>query len=213
MEHKIIRTLTGTRNREHDLRRMPGTDTSNLAETLVGLARELLGAPTVGDTLETVTLGHRNNVDNFVLLEYGGNRDGLLEEALRKLDLVRYRATVNLNLHKVRLLLAEAGLANLGVRKDTDNSTVFPNTLDLAGDRLATVLRDLLGVTGEGFLLRAVPVLVEAALELVGKVGSPDGGEGAETTGSLDVANNANNYHRRGFDDSDSLHNLTLMHL
>ena len=53
-------TLTGTGNGEHDLRRMPGTDTSDLAETLVGLARKHLGAPTGGDTGETVTLGDGN---------------------------------------------------------------------------------------------------------------------------------------------------------
>ena len=205
--------MTGTRNREHDLRRVPGTDTSNLAETLVGLARKLLGTPTVGDTLETVTLGHRNDVDNLILLEDGGDGDGLLEEAVRELDLVRDGTAVDLDLHEVRLLLAEAGLADLRVREDADDGAVLADALELARERLAAVLGVLLRVARERLLLRFVPVLVEPALELIGKVRGLDGGEGAETAGSLDVADNTNNHHRGSLDDGDSFHDFTLVHL
>ena len=192
---------------------MPCTDTSDLAETLVRLARKLLGTPTVGDTLETVTLGDGNDIDHLVLLKDGRNLDGLLKEALRELDLVGNRATVDLDLHKVRLLLRETGLADLGVCEDTDDGAVLANALELAGDRLAAVLGVLLGVASEGLLLGAVPVLVEPTLELIGKMGGPDGREGAETTGSLDVADNTDNNERRGLDDGDSLDDFTLVHL
>lgn len=192
---------------------MPCTDTSDLAETLVGLAGELLGAPPVGDTLETVTLGDGNNVDNLVLLEDGVDGDGLLEETLRELDLVRDGATVDLDLHKVCLLLGETGLADLGVGEDTDDCAVLPDALELAGSALSTILGVLLGVPGEGFLLRAVPVLVESPLNLVGEMCSPNGGEGTKTTGCLDVANNTNDHHWWCLNDGDSLHNLTLVHL
>lgn len=53
----------------------------------------------------------------------------------------------------------------------------------------------LLGVSGEGLLLRLVPVLVESALNLVAQVLSPDGGERSETTWSLNVANKTNSDH------------------
>lgn len=41
----------------------------------------------------------------------------------------------------------------------------------------------------------------------------PNGGKGSETTGGLDVTNNTDNDNWRGFDDGDSLDNLTLVHL
>jgi hypothetical protein len=146
---------------------MPCTDTSNFAETLVSLAGKLLGTPTVGNTLETVTLSDSNNIDHLVLLEKRCDLERLLKQAMCELDFVCNRATVDLNLHEVCLLLAETGLANLGVGEDTDNGTVFTNALELASSRLSTVLCVLLGVAGESLLLRAVPVLVEATLDLV----------------------------------------------
>lgn len=41
----MVTHLTSTRNRPLDVGRMPGTDTSNLAQTFVCLSRELLGTP------------------------------------------------------------------------------------------------------------------------------------------------------------------------
>ena len=192
---------------------MPGTDTSNLAETLVRLARKLLGTPTMSDTLETVTLGDSDDVDNLILLEDGGDLEGFLEQAVRELDLVRDRATVDLDLHEVGLLLGEAGLADLGVGEDTDDSAVLADALKLAGDGLATVLSVLLGVAGKRLLLGAVPVLVEPPLELVGEVGGPDGGKSTETAGGLDVADDTDDNERGSFDDRDSLDNFALVHL
>ena len=183
----MVTHLTGTGNSPLDVGRMPGTDTGDLAETLVGLARQLLGAPTSGDTGEAVALGDGDNVDHLVLLEDGVDRDGLLEEAVAELDLVGDGATVDLDLHEVGLLLLEGRLADLGVRQDADDAAVLLDALELAGDRGAAVLGVLLGVLGEGLLLGLVPVLVEAALDLVAEMLSPDGGKGAQATGSLDV--------------------------
>ena len=42
----VVTLLTGTGHGELDSRRMPGSDASNLAKTLVCLARQLLGVPT-----------------------------------------------------------------------------------------------------------------------------------------------------------------------
>lgn len=183
----VVTHLTGTGNSPLDVVRMPGTDTGNLTQTLVGLTRELLGAPTAGDTLETVTLGDGDDIDHLVLLEDGVDLDGLLEQVAGEVNLVGNGATVDLDLHKVGLLLLERGLADLGVGEHTDDSAVLLDALKLAGDGRAVLVGVLLGVLSEGLLLALVPVLVEAALDLVAQVLSPDGGERAETTGSLDV--------------------------
>jgi hypothetical protein len=90
----------------------------------------------------------------------------------------------------VGLLLLEGSLADLGVSEHTDDSAVLLDALKVAGDGGAVLLRVLLGVLGESLLLALVPVLVEATLDLVAQVLSPDGGEGAKATGSLDVTDN-----------------------
>lgn len=95
------------------------------------------------------------------------------------------------------LLLLEWGLVDLSVGEDADDGAVLLDALELAGDRLATALGVLLGVLGEGLLLALVPVAVEAALDLVAQVLSPNGGERAQTAGSLDVANETDSNHLR----------------
>jgi len=146
---------------------MPCTDTSNFTETLVSLAGKLLSTPTVGNTLETVTFRDSDNIDYLILLEKTRNLNGLLKQSVCELDFVCNGATINLDLHKVCLLLAETRLANLGVGENTDNGAVFADALKFTGGGLAAILCVLLGVASESLLLRAVPVLVEATLDFV----------------------------------------------
>lgn len=181
--------------------------------TTVRLPGQLLDTPPVGDTLVTVTLGNTDGVDDLVLLEHAGDADLLLEVGAGKLDLVSDGTAVDLDLHEVGLLLLEAGLGQLGVGEDSDNGAVLLDALELAGDGLAVVLGVLLGVTGERLSLRDVPVLVEAALELVGEVLGPDGGQSAEAAGSLDVADNTDDDHGGSLDDGNGLDDLALVHL
>lgn len=194
----VVTHLTSTGNSPLDVVRMPGTNTGDLTQTLVSLTGQLGGTPTAGDTLETVTLGDSNDVDHLVLLEDAVDLDGLLKEVAGEVNLVGNGTTVDLDLHEVGLLLLEGSLADLGVGEDTDDSAVLLDALELAGDGGAAVLSVLLGVLGEGLLLALVPVLVEAALDLVAQVLGPDSSERAETTGSLDVSDNT---------DSDKLYN------
>ena len=190
---------------------MPCTNTGDLAETLVSLARKFLGAPSVGDTLESVTPGDGNDVDVFVLLKDGANFDGLLKELVAKVDLVGDGASVDLDLHEVGLLLAETSLADLGVGKDADDSAILANALELASNRLATILGVLLSIPGESLLLGAVPVLVEPTLDCVGEMVGPDSGEGSEATGGFDVAHETDSNEGRSFDNGDGFHDLTFM--
>lgn len=183
----VVTVLTGTGNSPLDVVRVPSTNTGDLAQTLVSLAGQLGGTPTGGDTGETVTLGDGDDINHLVLLEDGVDIDGLLEEVAGEVNLVGNGATVDLDLHKVGLLLLDGSLADLGVGEDTDDSAVLLDALKLAGDGGTGALGVGLGVLGEGLLLGLVPVLVEATLDLIAQVLSPDGGERAETAGSLDV--------------------------
>ena len=130
----MVTVLTSTGNSPLDVGWMPGTDTSDLSETLVCLSWKLLGSPSAGDTGESVTLGHSNDIDDLVLLEDGVDADWLLKETVGERDLVSNVAAVDLDLHQVSLLLLERSLADLGVGEDTDDGAVLLDTLELAGD-------------------------------------------------------------------------------
>ena len=191
----VVSVLTGTGNSPLDVGWMPSTNTGDLTETLVGLSRKLLGTPSGGDTLETLTLGDGDNVNHLILLEDGGDLDWLLEKTGGEVDLVGDGATVDLDLHEVGLLLLKRSLADLGVGEDTDDGAVLLDALELAGDGRAGGLGVLLGVLGEGLFLGLVPVLVESALNFIAQMLSPDGSEGSKSSWGLDVTNKTNNDH------------------
>lgn len=102
----MVALLSSTGHREGHTAGMPRSDTGDLAQTLVRLARQLLGVPTAGHTLESLALGHANAVNHLVLGKHLAHRHGLLQMLAHPLDLVIDGAAVQLDLHDVRLLLA-----------------------------------------------------------------------------------------------------------
>jgi hypothetical protein len=103
----MVSVLTGTSNAETDTRRMPGTNTGDLAETLVSLSGQTGGSPTGGDTFVSLTLGGGKSVDQLVLAKDGVDGNLLLEERLGELNLIGRRTSVNLDLHDMGPLLSE----------------------------------------------------------------------------------------------------------
>ena len=111
------------------------------------------------------------------------------------------------------LLLAEGELVDLGVDDGADDLAVLVDLVDLGlAELLALGGAEALDVLGERLAL-LVEALVEAALEGVGQMLGPDGGEGAQTARRLDVANNANNDDRRRLEDRHGLDDLLLVRL
>jgi len=149
-----VALLTGTGHRKRDAGRMPRADTSNLAKTLVCLARQLAGVPTRGDALETATLGDADGVQHLVLREHLADVDLLLEVIASKLDLVGHGTTVELDLHDVRLLLSLLQQLHLSVSNNTDDLAVLGHLGEVLLDLLlARLVLPLLGVLGESLLL------------------------------------------------------------
>mmetsp|Transcript_11509 Transcript_11509/g.20409 ORF Transcript_11509/g.20409 Transcript_11509/m.20409 type:complete len:340 (-) Transcript_11509:325-1344(-) len=164
--------LSGAGNSPLDTSRVPRTNASHLTQTTMGLARQTGHTPALHHTLSTVTLGDSNGVDHLVALEDGVNRHLLLEQAVGEVDLLGDVTTVDLNLHEVSLLLAEAQLLDLGVSQHTDDNRVLLQLLQLGLDLLLAVCV-LLGILGESLLLGLAEVLVELALDLITQVLSP----------------------------------------
>mmetsp|Transcript_6991 Transcript_6991/g.11973 ORF Transcript_6991/g.11973 Transcript_6991/m.11973 type:complete len:255 (+) Transcript_6991:1010-1774(+) len=191
---------------------MPRTDTSHLAETLVGLARKATCAPSRGHTLVTLALSDADDVNHLVLLEDAGDVNVLLEKLVYVVHLLVHGAAVNLDLHDVSLLLAKVKLAHLGVHNRADDLAVLLNPRNLTADVLGA-LSPLLGILGEGLLLRLVPVLVEASSALIAQMLSPHRGKRSEATGSFHVADKADNDNRRNLEDCHCLNDLLLVQL
>ena len=100
---------------------MPGSDTSDLTQTLVSLTRQLLGVPSGSDSLHSVTLGDSDDIDHLVLSENVLDGNSLLHVLTGELDLVSDAAAVQLDLHDVSLLLTTLQHGHLGVDDHADN--------------------------------------------------------------------------------------------
>jgi hypothetical protein len=212
LDSVVVTLLTTSSNGVADSGWMPSTNTGDLSETSMRLSGELLGAPSAGYTLSSVTLGDTDAVGVVVLGEDGANTDLLLEEALGEVDLVGAAAAVDLELDDVCLLLFEWQELHLGVGDESDDLAVL---FDLVDGRLLAglVLGPLLLVLGEGELLGLAPVLVESSLGLVTDVLSPDGLEGSEASWGFDVSDDTDADHWWGVDDGDWLDDLLLVEL
>mmetsp|Transcript_39682 Transcript_39682/g.118085 ORF Transcript_39682/g.118085 Transcript_39682/m.118085 type:complete len:245 (+) Transcript_39682:578-1312(+) len=176
------------------------------------LARQAGHAPALHHTLCAVTLGDGDGVNHLVRLEDRVNRELLLKQRVAEVNLLSDRATVDLDLHQVRLLLAHRHLLDLGVRQHTNHTAVLLQLLQLGVNGLLA-LGVLLHVLGEALLLGHRPVLVEPALDLVAQVLCPDGVERAQATRCLDVADDTDDDHGRRLNDRHRLHGLLLVQL
>lgn len=87
---------------------MPGTDTSDLSVTSVGLLLKMSDAPSLDDTGESLTLSNTDDVDDFVLSEDVVDADLLFEVGVGEVDLFSDGlSTVDLDFEDVVLLLSK----------------------------------------------------------------------------------------------------------
>lgn len=206
--------LSSTSDSEGDTRWMPSSNTGDLAETLVRLARKLLGVPSAGDSLESVTSGNSDGVNHLILSEDGINLDLFLEMLASPVDLLLDGSSVDLDFDEVSLLLATAKDLHLSVSDHTDRRAVLLQLGEISLDELLSILiLPLLGVLGESLLLGFSPVAVEATTSFLGQVLGPDGGKSTWSLWGVDVSGNSSNNHWWGLDDGDGFDNLLLVNL
>lgn len=208
----MVTELTTSGDRPLDGSGMPGTNTSNLSETSVSFSVQSRDTESLDDTLGSLTLGDSNSVNALVVLEDLSDGNLLLELAVGPVDLLGDVASVDLDLHDVRLVLSELELADLGGNENTDDGTVLLDSLKISldGGLGLVVFLESGGVLGEGLLLGGHPVLVEASLDVLVELGSPDGGKGTETTGSLDVTDHTDDLDGGALNNGGGVDNVLL---
>lgn len=191
---------------------MPGSDTSDFSVASVGLLLEVPGAPSLHDSGETFALGDTDDVDELILAEDLVDLDFLLEVLEGEVDFLGdVLSSVDLDFEDVVPLLSEVlEEAHLGVGDGSHHCAVLLDSVELGGGLLG-VLGDFGLVVGEGFLLGVVPVLVESPECALVEVLGPDGGEGSESSGGVDVSDEADDFEGRGFDDGDCFDFLLLI--
>lgn len=188
---------------------MPSTDTSDLSVTSMGLLWQQLGAPSLGDSTETLTLGNTDDVNETSGGEHVADADFLLEELDSEVNLLGDLASVDLDLDHVGLLLVHIlGELWLVMADGSDHGAVLFHSGELD---LELGVAEAAHVLGEGFLLTVVPVSVEPSLELVAEGAGPGGGHGSESLWGVDVADQTDNLHWWGLDDGDSLKSLLVV--
>ena len=208
----MVAELTTAGDRPLDGGGMPGTDTSDLTETSMRLSVKTRDTESLDNTTCSLTAGNTNGVKALALLEDLTDADLLLEVVLGPVDLVGDGATVNLDLHNVSLVLAEAELADLSGAENANDTGVLLNALEITGEVSlgGLVLVLAVDVLAESLLLGLHPVLVETALDVVVQVLGEHGGEGTETAGGLSVSDDTNNLHRRALEDGGGVDNILL---
>ncbi|MFS7975049.1 hypothetical protein Hanom_Chr10g00875921 [Helianthus anomalus] len=104
----MVTVLTSTSDGKRDSGRMPRSNTSNLTQTPVSLTWQTGHTPTGHDTFVTLTLCYTNDVNHFILLEHGINRDLFFKKAVCEIDFLGNCSTVHLDFHKVGFLLLQS---------------------------------------------------------------------------------------------------------
>lgn len=210
----VVAELTGSGDAPGDSGWMPGSNTADLPVTSVGLLLEMPDSKSLHDTGVSLSLGDTDDVEVLVLGEDLVDSDLLLEESIAIVDLLGdVLAAVDLDLEDVVLLLSEVlEQLQLGVGDDPHDRAVLLDSVEL-GLELLGGLGDLVVVLAEGFLLGVHPVLVESPEGVLLEVAGPDGRQGPQASGGVNIPDQSDNADGWGLDDGHGLHDLLLVEL
>jgi len=98
------------------------------------------------------------------------------------------------------------------VSEDSDDGGLSLQLGEFSSGELL-VLGVLLGVLGEGFPLRLVPLLIKSSTDVVAQMSSPDASNSSKSTGGGCITDNSNDDHGRGLEDRDDFDDFLLVNL
>jgi len=80
---------------------MPSTNTSDLAQTTMGLARQAAGAKTASNTFKSFALCNGNGINQLILSKDFSDFDFLFKQICGQFDLVVNGTAIDLNFQEV----------------------------------------------------------------------------------------------------------------
>merc|ERR1740123_1903282 len=213
----MVAHLTCPRHLPLDPRRVPRADARNLPQSAVRLPDQPGDTPASDNALHTLALGHTDAIDHLILRETICDLHSLLEKPPHKINLLRDRASVDLDLLDVGLLLPDLQLGDLSVANRPHHVAILLDAIELCFHGLSPFcfarFAPALLILGEGLLLRLVPVFVEPPLALLAQVACPSARQGTHPPRCLDVPHKAHNHHGRSLQDRHWLADLLLVQL
>lgn len=203
----VITQLTGSRDSPSNSGRVPGSDTSDFSVTSMGFLLEMFNSESFDDSLESFTFGNSQNIQHFVALENRVNSDFFFEKVISEINFGGDISSVNLDFNDVIFLLSKVEEFHLGGGENSNNGTVFLDSVKL--DVNGSAGFSIFGlVFRESLLFGGHPVFIESSESVFVEFLSPNGGEGSETSGGFDISDNSDNNHRGGFDNGDGFDNF-----
>jgi len=183
----MITQLTGSGDGGENSGRMPSSNTSDFSETSMRFFLQMSNTESFHNSGETFTFGNSNNVNHFTLSENGIDFDGFFEQVITEFNFLFDGTSVQLDFHNVIFLLSEVQQFHLSVDQDSNNGTVFSDSVKVSFNTLRFFSGFFL-IFGESFLFRVVPVFVESSQGVSIQLVGPNGSQSSQTSGGVYVS-------------------------
>jgi len=130
----VVTELTTSGNSPLDCRWMPGSNTSNLADTSMRASLQTSNSESLDNTLSSLTSGNSDGINALGLLEDFRNFNFLLELSVSPINLSSNITSIKLDFHDMCLQLSKIELVNLSSTDDADGGTVLLHAFKVSLD-------------------------------------------------------------------------------
>jgi len=156
------------------------------------------------DTSITFTSSNTNYVTHFIFRENLVNSNFFFKKIMNEINFIFSSSSINLNFHKMSFFIFKLNFFWLSMDKSSNDTTVLVDSFKLDTDLISIITFIFFGIFGKTFFLRFIPVFIESSFDTFVKLLSPNSGKCSESSWSFSITDKTYNFHRWGFNDSNS---------